>query len=129
MLNFIKCDLSFCGSNLKKSMTVVVFRHWLNLIVLATFAINFSRCFLLTSRNSFFAGLISLHLVLFRKFKGRAASVRLVLFAKIERFSYFFKWLLTQTVLNCVIYMKVKAQTRGSHLSVFLTTISIYKCQ
>ena len=38
MSNFIKRDLSFCGSNLNQFMTVVVFRHWLTLMVFATFA-------------------------------------------------------------------------------------------
>ena len=61
MSNFIKRDLPFV-------VTVVVFCHWLTLMGLAIFAIMFSRCFLLTSFNSLFAGLISLHLALFRQF-------------------------------------------------------------
>ena len=53
---------------LNLSMTVVLFRHLLTLMVFETFTIIFSRCFLLTSLNSFFAELISPHLVLFQKF-------------------------------------------------------------
>ena len=41
MSNFRKRDLSFCGSDLNQSMTMVVFRHWLGLMVFTTFAIIF----------------------------------------------------------------------------------------
>ena len=54
MSNFIKRDL--------------VFHHQLTLMVFATFVMISSRCFLLTSPNAFFEGLISQYWMLFLKF-------------------------------------------------------------
>ena len=58
MSNFIKGVLSFGRSDLNQSMTVVVFHHWLTLMVFATFPIIFVRSFLLSSFNCIFAGFI-----------------------------------------------------------------------
>ena len=119
MSNFSKRDLPFCGSDLNQSLTVVVFRHWLTMMVFATFMIIFSRSFLLVSPNSLFEGLSSRHLVLFWMFG--LWSLTVIKTGRLELHFLFSLGLSDSAIFS--VYLSILCLKSDSHLPNFFLFI------